>query len=244
MRIRSAGFALAVVASLLLSTPVGGQTKTRSTQRSPQKMTYETATTKSGRSVILKSDGTWAYADDSASDTTGPENLESVASSKTGTTRGFSSLRIETGVVMQSGDVVPLARTAFLLMDNDLATVLQRGGFRPSPNVSGMASFGYGLASGNILSTFVLSWRYETLGADKQTFPNAITLIRPHVRANTDTDFKGKAEIRGVAPGIYYVTGWYWLNGRGIVWSLKTQLKPGVNTVIIDQNNAALVGGG
>lgn len=33
-------------------------------QRSSKRVTYETATTKSGRTVILKSDGTWVYSDE------------------------------------------------------------------------------------------------------------------------------------------------------------------------------------
>lgn len=245
MQTRSSVVAVVTLAALLQTAAIRGQTNRGSGQRSTQNVTYQTATTKSGRTVILKSNGTWVYADESsANESNAAQTAAPTPATKPAAARGTSSLSIETGVVMQSGDVTPLARTSFLLLDDDLATILRNAGFRPSANAGGLAGFGYGIASGNILSTFLLSWRYDTLRADKETYARAISIIRPHVRANSDTDFKGKAQLTGVTPGVYYVTGWYWLNGQGIVWSVKTHLKPGVNTVIIDQNNAALVGGG
>ena len=50
---------LGAVAALLQTATIGAQANRSSGQRPSQSVTYQTATTKSGRTVILKSHGTW-----------------------------------------------------------------------------------------------------------------------------------------------------------------------------------------
>lgn len=56
----------------------------------------QVATTKDGRKVILKSDGTWRYVDH-----------------PTGEKSATANLSFDTGVVFKSGDVKPIARATF-----------------------------------------------------------------------------------------------------------------------------------
>lgn len=50
--------------TIMLCVTVYAKSLSRGAQRSSKRVTYETATTKSGRTVILKSDGTWVYSDE------------------------------------------------------------------------------------------------------------------------------------------------------------------------------------
>jgi len=64
----------------------------------------QTAMTPDGKKVLLKSDGTWKYA----------EGKEGV------------TLRIEAGLVYQNGKALPAARTPFALLDSDPTPELMR----------------------------------------------------------------------------------------------------------------------
>lgn len=67
-----------LLTTMLLVT-VYAKSLTRGAQRSSKRVTYETATTKSGRAVILKSDGTWVYSDTTTpSDSSTAEPVETV----------------------------------------------------------------------------------------------------------------------------------------------------------------------
>src|SRR5437764_14620029 len=61
----------------------------------------QTAVTRDGRTVILKNDGTWEYQQKV------PNAIVPTVSKQKGT------LSIEAGLVFQSGDVKPVARTTF-----------------------------------------------------------------------------------------------------------------------------------
>src|SRR5438552_1880647 len=101
---------LAIV--LVSATHLHGQTTRRRTppSRPSEPITTQTATTKEGRTVILKSDGTWEYEKDNVPTST----------TKTPSVRKDATLSFEAGLVYKSGDVKPVARTTFYLLDNEL----------------------------------------------------------------------------------------------------------------------------
>jgi hypothetical protein len=51
-------------------------------------------------------------------------------------------------------------------------------------------------------------------------------------------DLNGKATLPGVPPGIYYVMLSARYKNHPIYWDLKVELKPGANSVVLDQHNA------
>ena len=64
----------------MLSVTVYAKSLSRGAQRSSKRVTSETATTKSGRTVILRSDGTWVYSDETRpSGSSTAEPVETVA---------------------------------------------------------------------------------------------------------------------------------------------------------------------
>lgn len=89
------------------------QTKPRSrpARPAPEKpTTVEMATSDSGKRIELHSDGTWKYAA-AASTTTKSPTTSRPATSRT------TILSLEAGLVFQSGDIKPVARTEFHILD-------------------------------------------------------------------------------------------------------------------------------
>ena len=67
-----------------------------------------------------------------------------------------------------------------------------------------------------------------------------MTALTPHILQTITTDFGGKASFQPVATGTYYLMGVTETpSGGWAVWNLRVDLKPGQNSVTLDQNNAA-----
>jgi hypothetical protein len=54
-------------------------------------------------------------------------------------------------------------------------------------------------------------------------------------------DASGKAQLPGVPPGTYYFFCLGGYNNQLLKWDFPIQLKPGTNSVTLDQHNAVLV---
>lgn len=181
---------------------------------SPQQVTTQSATTDDGRAVILKSDGTWTYDPNPKPKPTPAPVVQQ-----------DSTLSFETGLVLRSGDVKPVARGTFNLLDTSLDKILSDSGF-----------------SGD-LSAFTLNSiqsRIDRLrGATVTSFDREMDAIKPHVVSSTTTDFSGKGQFPAVKPGIYYVMYLGEVGPNSILWNVKVDLKPGQNSVTLDNNNLA-----
>jgi hypothetical protein len=59
--------------------------------------------------------------------------------------------------------------------------------------------------------------------------------------SDTRADAKGKATLPGVAPGTYFLMITIRYNNQPCVWDLKVDLKPGANSLTLDQGNATLL---
>jgi hypothetical protein len=142
-----------------------------------------------------------------------------------------STLSFETGLVLRSGDVKPVARATFYLLDKDLETILRDSGFRGDEGFP-------------ILDTFALKYvsrQLETLrGASVTTFDSAMLAVKPHIVTSTTSDFGGKGQFTSVKPGTYWLFHVSEVGRNTVLWNLKIDLKPGQNSVTLDQNNAAV----
>lgn len=206
-----------------LTTEVQAQTKKRTT---PQTVTTQTATTDGGRKVILKSNGTWQYDKE---DSTVAETTKS--SRPKG--RANSTLSFETGLVFKSGDVKPVARTTFYLLDDNLAKILRDAGLQAPRSYSSDVT-----SDEALVDAYASSIKYSILPEFKDFFPAATTALKPHITQTVTTDFGGKATFEPVAAGTYYLMGVSETPKGYVVWNLKVELKAGKNSVTLDQNNA------
>lgn len=145
-----------------------------------------------------------------------------------------SVLNVEAAVIYRSGEVVPVARTTFALLDDDLVTILREAGVRPTASTSRIYT-DYGKA---IMADIGFSARYGSL-PDYQKFSSDLAAaVRSHVKYTFQTDFSGKASLTGVLPGKYYLFGIGSTRKSGVVWNLAIDTTTTSN-VTLDANNAA-----
>ncbi len=163
------------------------------------------------------------------------------------------TVSIEAALVFQSGDVKPVARTEFVLLDKSLEEILKKSeffqnlplefvthmmteGFRFGENLTYVHTFGLILRPDKATDNQEL--RKMKAGFIKAT-QVALSSVSPHVVYSTKTDFQGKAQIQDVKPGEYYLFGYTVAGNQGTVWNIKTIVKEGQNSIILDQENAS-----
>jgi hypothetical protein len=202
------------------------QAQTKRTQPTSKPVTTQTATTDDGRKVTLKSNKTWEYA---AEDSTVTETQGATQPK----VKPNSVLSIETGLVFKSGDVKPLARTEFHILDESLANILRNAGLKP-PKSYGET----GEADRDYVSAFAFASKYNSNPTYQEFYPRAIEALKPHIVQSVTTDFSGKAKFAPVAAGTYYIMGLGSTPRGFVIWNLKIDLKAGENPVVLDQNNA------
>lgn len=194
------------------------QTKSKSSATRPTKpITTQKARTEDGREVILKSDGTWQYVSEQSTNVT----------SKNSTLNQNSVLSFDTGLVFKSGDVKPVARGTFYLLDESMESIMKQTGFQAPKDKT-------------FLDVLAIMYHGRRIQTYNNAFNNAMNLIKPHVIATITTDFSGKAEFSSVPSGTYYLFGINQLFDNVVVWDLKVDLKSGRQSVTLDQNNAAV----
>jgi hypothetical protein len=177
----------------------------------------QTATTKDGRVVILNPDGTWKYAKEAETD------IEK------------SRVSLEAAIIYRSGNVKPVARTEFHLLDQSLVQILRAAGLQPDrrwiqPQGDDEA----------LVNTF--AYAVTTSLIDPTFLSKALPALKPHIIQTVTTDFTGKASFDSIKAGSYFIVGIAQTatgsSGGHAVWNLKVDVKPGTSNVILDQNNA------
>jgi len=155
-------------------------------------------------------------------------------------------LTVEAGVVSGNGDVKPVARTDLYLLDKNFETILQETKFNSELPEGLKERF----SKRNLLRAFAVtvtavqgnSFNDPTFRSEKEASAKSLiktlNAIKSHTIYETTTDFQGKAQFRNIKPGEYYLLSFSELNSVSI-WNLKTTIKTGQNSIILDQKNAA-----
>jgi hypothetical protein len=132
------------------------------------------------------------------------------------------NLSIEAGIIFDSGQVNPVARAEFYLLKASAEEVIQ-------------ASSNGQTALENI--TLDLNFPIFKSGGVSR----AMTAIEPYIVSSIITSFQGKATFQPVKTGNYYLFGFTKAGKSAVVWNLQIPIKGGTNSIILDNNNAALV---
>lgn len=196
----------------------------RPAAEAPPKVTTQTATTRDGRTVLLRSDGTWEYAGDASAI---PAPAAPLPSAKTAT------LNLEAGLVYRSGDSKPVARVDFFLLDKSAAAIVKESGVKLSDRASSTDD-------GSDRSTMFqlgLALAYRS-GNEGEGLATVLAAIKQHTIKSFTTDFGGKAAVEGIPQGDYYVFGFYKSSQGFVIWNVPATLNAGSNSVVLDQNNA------
>lgn len=204
--------------SLLLVLPVCAQTQRRrptpapsqpASSRAPRKL-VETVRTQDGRDVHLYDDMTYDVAVSVAPPA--PTTID---------------LRIKAGVITRGGDVKAVARTQFIIFNEDikpaLATVTDREG-------KALDVFGFYMAD-----------EYRVLD-NGRAYTAAMEKVKPNIVGTFTTDFEGNGSVQ-VPPSDkpYYIYGSFKVGRSSCMWYLQiTPDKSG--SLTLDNNNAAYCG--
>ena len=136
---------------------------------------------------------------------------------------GNAVLSVTSGLSAQPGGQNPLAGHTFVLMNQSYEAVLAGAGIQAPPGVSPVK--GYLAACTN---------RQPACQA-------GIAATNSSTVSGARADASGKAQLPGVPPGTYYFFCLGAYNKQLFEWDFQVQLKPGANSVTLDQHNAVAV---
>jgi hypothetical protein len=133
---------------------------------------------------------------------------------------GNATLSIVSGLAAQPGTPNALAGRPYVLLRDSYANALAKGGVTVPPGVS---PYKY---VGNVCSS-------RTPDCQK-----VMDIIKANAASAVRADANGSGTFPGVAPGSYYLMISARYNNQSLVWGQAVQLKPGANSVTLDQHNA------
>jgi len=150
------------------------------------------ATTADGKKVILLSDGTWKYGSSSGN----------VKGKKTAA-KADATLSLETGIIYENGEIIPVARTTFYLLDDDVLTIARNAGIQPDERTLSIYKDVDEALLSNIGSS--LAGKYQSLHVDFAQ--KLLAALKPHIIQKFTTDFSGKATVNNLERKSYYLFG-------------------------------------
>ena len=129
-----------------------------------------------------------------------------------------SSVSLEAKIATKSGSVQSVRNEKFYLLDEDLNSILSDANLSDETGQSTTTAFGMSI---------VFPDKYN------DTRKKALDAINRHVKYNVTTDSSGKAEMKSVKPGSYYLFA-ITKSGNGYaVWSSPVSIVPGQNVLNI-----------
>jgi hypothetical protein len=167
------------------------------------------------------------------------QSLPSPPGSETG--KAQSTLSMEAGLVYRSGDVKPVARNEFYLLDDDAEKILRDAGIKKKGRLTHWkeVSFVNSYAAAKLCVSRVT--RCPALKDSWDFARDADNALRPHIAKSVTTGFDGKAGFEPVPAGTYYVMGVYLREDSFVSWNVKVDLKSEAEQVILDQNNSSMI---
>ncbi len=160
-----------------------------------------------------------------------------------------ASLSIDAALVFQSGDVKPVARTEFTLLDRDLEAILKESNYtselpekirsaleRPAADIKGNRAKTFSLLLKSSIDDE--SGNPEAVANLQLAVGKALAAVKPHVLYSATSDFQGNAKFENLKPGKYYLFGYSKLGNSAAVWNIETVIKDGENKLTLDNGNA------
>jgi hypothetical protein len=148
-------------------------------------------------------------------------NKASASTSPTGSA-GNAVLSIATGFTAQPGVANPLATGhGFVLLKDSFEKALTEAGLQAPAGMSP-------------LKAWVAACNNRTPDCQQGLAAGATYRV-----ADVKMDGNGKAQFSPLPPGTYYLFGSARYNNQLLLWNLRVDLRPGANSVSLDQRNAA-----
>jgi len=150
-------------------------------------------------------------------------NTATPAFAKPSAPTGNAVLSIVSGFPAQTGVTNPLAGRPYLLLRDNVGTVLAKSGI-PLP-------------AGIPVQEAVMS----ACEKQKPECSKYLAAIGADAATGLRSDANGKAVLPGVPPGTYYLTASTKIGSLNLYWNVKLDLKAGANSLVVDQHNAVPV---
>ena len=139
---------------------------------------------------------------------------------------GTAVLSVTSGLPAQPGTGNPLAGKTFVLFRESFAGFLQRTGkFQGPPGATPKVAP-------------LAAWLYSCQ-IQSPVCQQALLEARPNAVSEARADLNGKATLPGVPAGTYYLFAIAPYNKQALLWDLRVDLKPGANSITLDQRNVA-----
>jgi hypothetical protein len=181
----------------------------------------------SGPATSRKTSANVAPTNGASANTSSPTpakaNAATPAFAKPSAPTGNAVLSITSGFPAQAGVTNPLAGRPYLLLRDNVATVLARSGV-PLP-------------AGIPAQEAVMS----ACEKQKPECQRYLAAISADAASGLRSDANGKVTLPGVPPGTYYLTASTKIGSLNLYWNVKLDLKAGTNSLVVDQHNAAPV---
>lgn len=176
------------------------------------------------------------------------ESVTEVAPKVTSSISSNKVLIIDAGVVYASGDVKPVARTSFYILNESLGDILKSANLNVTANTVSqehdtLVNIGF-FGTVHVMIdklTSINDTSSPAIQKAKSFYSQAITAIEPHIVQRGITDFSGKLRFDSLPSGVYYVMGVYKTPKGSAIWNLRVVLNDQETKIILDQNNAASV---
>src|SRR6185436_3871143 len=149
---------------------------------------------------------------------TAPQPVASTTASST-TQAAPASLAVTSGFLSQPGAANPLAGKTVIVLKDSFASILARSGWS---------------------APALLSWARvcETNGAECQ---RGIQEIGPYYVSRAQLDNSGSCNFPNARAGTYYLLLTANYSGTHFVWDVRLDMKPGANSITLDQRNGTPV---
>jgi hypothetical protein len=132
-------------------------------------------------------------------------------------------LHLAAGYSDPAGGFRPLAGSRFVVLKESIEKALSRGGFQPAPGVS-------------VLKGWTVACQIKAVACAQ-----GLNGINADSVGSIRTDVEGRAQVSALAAGTYYVFGTAQRGAQAVIWNVRVELRPGTNSVVLDQRNATLV---
>lgn len=212
---------------LLSSVSVFAQKKSATKPNKPPIIEIE-AVTNDGRSVVLSSDGTWRFSE-----------------KQSAIIKNENTLNIEAALVYKIGDVVPISRTNFYLLNQSAESLVLNDEMRNS-FVNEYKQFSSRI-SPTIADTLLSSPNLIKISAFKEIHKptacpiysnKALKILTDAASYTNITDFNGKVSFPNVKPGNYFVFAVGTTRSGFVFWDLPITIESKSQNLVLDQNNA------
>jgi hypothetical protein len=151
------------------------------------------------------------------------------------TIKANGKVELEAGLIYKNGDSKPVARVKVYLIKEDLKNAFLTQEHLDMYN-EWATSPGFKINSLNDWSLYgvVINWEQTvnpTLNAALKKSLAKITIT------SETTGFDGKATFTNIPTGNYFLFTFYRPNTQGSFWNVPISVKPGINKIILDNNN-------